>query len=204
MLTREQIRQTYNQLAPSYNRATLLEEYLFGVKRLRRRFFQGASGKILEVAAGTGKNLPYFRSDDITAVDLSVGMLQVARQAVNQSSTQVKFAIMNAENLGFADHVFDTVVSSLSTCTFPDPIKALGEMGRVCKADGHILLLEHGRSKYRLINAYLDRYAERHYQVAGCRWNQEPPDLVEQSGLRVLSVQRFFFGVFYAIEAVPA
>lgn len=33
------VRQLYNQLAPSYNQLTLIEDYLFGVNRLCRRFF---------------------------------------------------------------------------------------------------------------------------------------------------------------------
>jgi ubiquinone/menaquinone biosynthesis C-methylase UbiE len=51
-----------------------------------------------------------------------------------------------AEPLPFEDESFDTAVSSLSLCTFPDPVRALRQMARVCRADGRILLLDHGRS----------------------------------------------------------
>lgn len=203
MLTSENIRQIYNQYAPRYNKLTLIEEYLFGVKRLRRRLFQNASGTVLEVAAGTGKNFPYFRSDDLTAIDLSIGMLGEARKVARNSGAEITLAVMSAENLGFADQSFDTVVSTLSTCTFPDPVMALREMSRVCKPDGRILLLEHGRSKYQRINAYLDRSAESHYRIAGCRWNQTPLDHVQKAGLRITHIKRFFFGIFYMIEIAP-
>jgi len=53
---------------------------------------------------------------------------------------------MDAQALEFPDDSFDTVISSFSTCTFPDPIAALHEMERVCTPDGEILLLEHRRS----------------------------------------------------------
>ena len=53
---------------------------------------------------------------------------------------------MDAEHLAFKDGSFDTVVSTLGTCTFPDPVEALREMRRVCRPGGTVLLLEHGRS----------------------------------------------------------
>jgi ubiquinone/menaquinone biosynthesis C-methylase UbiE len=58
----------------------------------------------------------------------------------------VSFLLADAESLPFSDSTFDVVVSSLSTCTFSDPVIALQEMGRVCGPKGQVLLLEHGRS----------------------------------------------------------
>ncbi|NIN33964.1 MAG: methyltransferase domain-containing protein, partial [Gammaproteobacteria bacterium] len=95
----------------------------------------------------------------------------------------VDLHVMDAESLTFADNSFDTVVSALSTCTFPDPIAALREMNRVCKPTGQILLVEHGRSSLRPLAHYQDRNAHAHYEKsAGCRWNQEPDQLVMAAG----------------------
>jgi hypothetical protein len=65
------------------------------------------------------------------------------------------------------------------------------------------LLLEHGRSSWGLFGRYQDHAAHRHFETAGCRWNQEPLDLVRAGGLVVTAHRRSFFGVFHTIEAHP-
>ena len=110
--------------------------------------------------------------------------------------------VMDAQKLDFADGTFDTVTSSLSTCTFPDPIQALREMKRVCRTDGLILVLEHGHSNLPWFANYQDRHVLQHYQQnAGCRWNQDPPDLVKEAGLKILHSKRFGLGMFHTIVA---
>src|SRR5437870_13104288 len=120
---------------------------LLGVSRLRRRLLRRASGQVLEVAVGTGKNLRYYpRGCQIIAVDLSREMLNIARKRAGKLSIDVSLLLADAQALPFSDHSFDTVVSSLGTCTFPEPVIALQEMARVCRTDGRVLLVEHGRS----------------------------------------------------------
>jgi ubiquinone/menaquinone biosynthesis C-methylase UbiE len=97
-----------------------------------RKLIQKASGKVLEVAVGTGKNLPHYPNGcAITAIDLSPKMPQCGaseRTALNLDAT---FHVMDAEALDFPDSSFDTVVSTLSTCTFPDPSSVAGDGARV-------------------------------------------------------------------------
>jgi ubiquinone/menaquinone biosynthesis C-methylase UbiE len=141
---------------------------------------------------------------DITAVDLSPNMLDIARSNARQQGLTVNFAAMDAEHLDFPDGSFDTVVSTLSTCTFPNPINALEEMKRVCRPDGLILLLEHGHSILPWLAKYQDRHEFQHYEAnAGCRWNQEPLDLVKAAGLKVVKNKRNVLGIFHTIEAAP-
>ena len=131
----------YDRFAPWYD---WLEGILnlLGLSRLRRMLLRQASGKVLEVAVGTGKNLSYYPPDcRIIALDLSKGMLSVARRRAAKLSMHVFFSLADAEALPFPDKSFDTVVSSLSTCTFPNPVAALEEMARVCRTGGKVLLL---------------------------------------------------------------
>jgi ubiquinone/menaquinone biosynthesis C-methylase UbiE len=178
---------------------------LLGVKRLRRRLLRQASGKVLEVAVGTGKNLQYYSGGcRIIGIDVSREMLNVARKRAARLSTDVSFLLGDAEALPFSDHSFDTVVSSLSTCTFPNPGAALKEMARVCRPGGRILLLEHGRSDRDWLGCWQDRRADRHAKQFGCHWNRESLNLVREAGLKVNQAQRVFFGIFHQIEAEPA
>ncbi len=204
-LTKDELQQRYDSLAPVYSRGMWVENHVFGVQRLRASLMVKATGKVLDVACGTGENFPYFKMvTDITAIDLSPQMLDIARARAEKLGLTADCRLMDAEALDFPDKVFDTVVSALSTCTFPDPLAALREMGRVCRANGRILLLEHGRSRMNWLAHHQDRNAHQHFQKAGCRWNQQPHELVQAAGLRIISDHRMFFGIFHAIEAVPA
>ena len=139
-------------------------------------------------------------------VNPQLGHFPVHRLAVDlhQAGDLVHVAVMDAEQLEFPDASFDTVVSTLSTCTFPNPVKALQEMKRVCRKDGLILLLEHGHSSMRWLADYQDRHVLKHYQQhAGCRWNQDPWDLINAAGLKMVNSKRFGLGMFYSIEATP-
>jgi ubiquinone/menaquinone biosynthesis C-methylase UbiE len=109
----------------------------------------------------------------------------------------------DAEVLPFSDELFDTVVSSLSTCTFPNPVRALREMARVCKPAGRILLLEHGRSDREWLARWQDRNVDKFAKPLGCHWNREPLKLVREAGLKVHAANRRFFGIFHTIEAAP-
>jgi ubiquinone/menaquinone biosynthesis C-methylase UbiE len=95
----------------------------------------------------------------------------------------------DAENLPFRDKSFDTVVSSLSTCTFPDPVAALEETARVCSLAGKVLLLEHGRSDCERIGRWQDRHEDLFAEPFGCHWNREPLRLVRDAGLKVISAR---------------
>ncbi|MFW6079739.1 MAG: class I SAM-dependent methyltransferase [Gemmatimonadota bacterium] len=203
-MRKREIRQKYDEAVRWYDLAEALPE-LLGVRRWRREVFGRAEGRVLEVACGTGKNFRWYadRADGIVAVDLSEGMLAKARERAQALGADVRFAVMDAELLALRDAAFDTVLSSLTTCTFTDPVRALREMSRVCRPDGRILLLEHGRSDREWIGRLQDRFAEGHYRRMACRWNREPHELVRESGLRPVERRRTFFGVFHIMELAP-
>lgn len=76
-------------------------------------------------------------------------------------------------------------------------------MERVCKADGQILLLEHGKSHYDWLNRILDKNLHMHVQRWGCIWNRDIEKMVEEAGLDIVSSHRFHFGTTYVITARP-
>jgi len=198
-----ELAEKYDRFARWYNWLESIPN-LVGLSRLRRLLLRRASGKVLEVAVGTGKNLSYYPPDcRIVALDLSSGMLKVARTHATKLSRHVSFLVADAGALPFPDESFDTVVSSLSTCTFPNPVAALEAMARVCRREGRVLLLEHGRSDHDRLGRCQDRHAEQFAKPLGCHWNREPLDIVRKAGLKVISARRFFFGIFHQIEAAP-
>jgi ubiquinone/menaquinone biosynthesis C-methylase UbiE len=201
--TARELQQKYDRFARWYDWCDLIVEVL-GAARGRRALLQRARGKVLEVAAGTGRNLPYYPPGcDITAVDLSPAMLEVARRRARRLGRPVRFALMDAERLAFRDHAFDTVVSTMSLCTIPHPVSALREMARVCRPDGRLLFLEHGRSDREWLARWQDRTAEKHARQLGCYWNRRPLDLVREAGIPVVTGRKAVWGIFHLIEAAP-
>lgn len=198
------IRQKYDKIgAWQYDLCQIPIDF-FITDQWRRRHFAKAKGKILEVAAGSGKNLHFYpRNADLLLTDYSSDMLERAQRRADKLKRTIKTQIMDAENLDLPDHSFDTVVSSLSICTYPDPIKALREIARVCKPDGQILLLEHGRSVIPWVHAIQKRFAKPLVPGDPHHWDRQPLELVKQASLKVLSSHNAFWGIFYIIKAKP-
>lgn len=203
LLTKNEIKDRYDGFARWYDVVEAIPEF-FGVRALRRKLSAQVKGKTLEVAAGSGKNLRLLPDDiDLVAGDISKEMLNIADRKARKLGMKPVYTLLDAENLPFQDNTFDTVFSTLSTCTFPDPELAIREMSRVCKPDGQILLLEHGRSSNRLIGWYQDARAERHASQFGCQWNRHPVETARNAGLDLVECRTHFFDIFAVMEARP-
>ncbi|WP_276259665.1 class I SAM-dependent methyltransferase [Haloglomus litoreum] len=201
-MSADEIADAYAEVADGLARWQWLDRLVAG--RYRRRQFSSAEGRVLDVACGTGQN---FRSlqdtSEVVGIDVSEAMLTHAREELARRPVSGTVRQMDAQRLAFEDDRFDTVVSSFSTCTFPDPAAALREMERVCRPDGQILLLEHSRSDVAPLAWLQDRRADSHYEKAGCRLDHEPLTTVREAGLVVENVRRWFFGLVTAIDVVP-
>jgi ubiquinone/menaquinone biosynthesis C-methylase UbiE len=195
----------HNRAARTYINTEWSREVLFGVAARRRTLFSQARGRVLDVGCGYGINFSYLtNATEIMGIDFSPVMLAQGRERMGASKIPVDLREGDAEALDFPDDSFDTVISSLSTCSFFNPITALQEIRRVCKPHGQVLLIEHGRSTWGWIAAYQDRHLYEQMEQGGCRWNQEPQELVQQAGLQILSAKRDMFGIFHTMRVSPA
>eukprot|EP01104_Vermistella_antarctica_P003312 TRINITY_DN13486_c0_g1_i1.p1 TRINITY_DN13486_c0_g1~~TRINITY_DN13486_c0_g1_i1.p1 ORF type:complete len:276 (+),score=47.52 TRINITY_DN13486_c0_g1_i1:170-997(+) len=196
----------YDTLAPTYDKKMDREERMSGITSARKRLVSKAKGEVLEVACGTGRNVKFYdhaRVTHLTFVDNSEGMLKKAAFAKNAtistpssslssssspstpSSSSLPpptvFQVASVDRLPFGDNSFDSVVQTFGLCSVSDPSLSLQEMARVCRPGGHILLLEHGTSKYSILNNYLDRKAPRHARMWGCWFNRDIGSIVSMS-----------------------
>jgi len=198
----EEIEAVYEDMAPRFARFEPLDRLFTG--RYREQLFFRASGRVLDVACGTGINFRYLPEDvELVGLDLSEPMLERAREQAAELGRDADLRRADATELPFDDDSFDTVISSLSTCTFPEPVAVLREMDRVCRPDGRILLLEHGRSSLGPVARFQDWWAPRHFESTGCRWNQEPAELVAEAGFDDFDVRKRVLGIITTLRIRP-
>jgi ubiquinone/menaquinone biosynthesis C-methylase UbiE len=161
----------------------------------RRRLVADATGEVLEIGAGTGKNLPHYRAATrVVALEPEPGMRARAVEAARHASVPVEVAEGDATRLTYADEAFDTVVASLVLCTVPDPGLALAEARRVLRPGGTLRFYEHVRAEDPALARWQDRLGRPWSWIGrGCRANQDTVALIETAGFKVGELDRFSF-----------
>lgn len=164
---------------------------------LRSRLLQAARGRVLEIGFGAGGNLPYYPKDiELVAVDFSPAMLEKAKQA-NDRLYQLKVTYVegDVEDVTLPEQSFDTVVSTLSLCAVPHPDRVLARLGRWCKPEGQVLLMEHGRSSNRVLALAQNVLDPLLYRWVGCHHDRDFPALVEAAPLQIIRSERHMAGI---------
>ena len=172
---------------------------------LRQKVLGQATGKVLEVGVGTGKNLAFYttRCIDVTGIDLSPGMLNKAKARVKDTSVPVRLLEMDVQHMIFPDASFDTVVATCVFCSVPDPVKGLQEIRRVCKPGGQVLLLEHVRSNNPLLGKLMDIIDPLTVRMMGPHINRRTVENVAAAGLHINSVENQKSKIIKYIKAQP-
>ncbi len=203
MTTTDRVRQVYERLARGYDLGIPVMERVLGMRAGRAWLCGATAGKVLEVGIGTGRNLPYYPPEvELTGIDLSPAMLVLARQGAQKLQRSVEFLEGDATALPFADSSFDAVVSALTLCTVPDPVRAVHEALRVLRPGGEFRCLEHGRSSGLVVDALLrllDGLAQR-FEADHLR--REPDRILEAAGARIRELHRSRAGVVWRVCAV--
>jgi ubiquinone/menaquinone biosynthesis C-methylase UbiE len=164
-----------------------------GMARRRGNLLTQASGRVLELGAGTGLNLRHYPEavDELVLTEPAAPMLARLKRRVWRSGRDCSVVPAAAEALPFEDDRFDTVVSTLVLCTVADPGRAIEEIARVLRPGGHLLFLEHVRSDSRRLARWQDRlHRPWHAFAAGCHANRATVELLRESVLRVDEVER--------------
>ncbi|MGH3518405.1 MAG: class I SAM-dependent methyltransferase [Haloechinothrix sp.] len=162
-----------------------------------------ATGEVLEVAIGTGLNLSAYPADvKLTGIDLSEGMLTIARTRAAKLNRDVDLEQGNAHALPFDDATFDTVVCTFGLCAIPDIDAAIDEMRRVLRPGGRVILVDHVESSSRLARGVQRLLEVVTIPLGGEHFLRRPLNEVRDAGFDIERVQRFKLGLVERLVAV--
>ena len=195
----------YSRIAKLYDLFECpIEKLLF--KKLRKEAVSFAYGHVLEVGVGTGKNLLYYnKSVNLTAIDFSPGMLEIAKKKKTEVNLKAfKLYEMDVQDLKCKDNTYDTVISTFVFCTVPEPISGLKEVYRVLKPEGKVIFLEHMKSKYFVLNIFLYLMNIVSTKLLGTSMTRETQKNIEQAGFTIVSVEHKLFDIVRLIIATKS
>ncbi len=161
----------------------------------RKKCLAGVSGTVLEVGFGSGLNLPWYPSGvtRLVAVDPSTEGAKLARKRIARAPFPVEYVPLAGEDIAAPDATFDSVVSTFTLCSIPDPATALAQMRRVLKPGGRFFLVEHGLSAEPKIRRIQDRLnGLQRCLCGGCNLNRDVERLVRDAGFEFVQREKYY------------
>ncbi len=159
----------------------------------RTRLIPLASGVVLEIGAGSALNLPFYGPAvrKLYALDPSRELWRLGRRRVQDVPFPIEFLQSSAESIPLGTATMDTVVSTWTLCTIPDPSAALEEMRRVLRPHGTLVFIEHGSSPDARVRAWQKRLNPLWKRVAGgCHLDRQIERLIGRAGFQISTLER--------------
>jgi len=174
------------------------------LRKWRQELLRHAKGDVLELAVGAGANFPYYPAEvNVTATDFSPEMLKKAQVAATEHDLAVQFMLADIDKLEFPDHSFDTIVSSLSFCSYEQPLHVMQKLKRWCKPNGNILIIEHGISSYPVVSFMQRMLDPLMFRFIGCHHTRNILDLVRQSGMLITHEECHMLKMVHILQVKP-
>jgi len=191
----------YDRVARFYDCTNILMESFFS--KHRKQLLCRARGHVLEVGVGTGNSFKdYPPGKQLTAVDISHEMFRRAKDKVKNFNGNVELRRENVERLPFRDEAFATIFTSCVFCSVNDPIKGLKELRRVLKKDGELLMLEHVRSKGRVLGYLMDKLNPLVTRYGVDNINRDTEENLRKAGFKIEQERNLAYDIVKAIVAV--
>lgn len=178
----------YDRALAGTERAGLADE--------RARLLSQASGRTLEIGAGTGHNLPHYTEavSELVLTEPDPHMAKRLRERIAAEPPRVDNVTVveaPAEHLPFEDAEFETAVSTLVLCTVEDPAAAVNEVKRVLAEGGALLFIEHVRAEDAGAARFQDLIERPWGWVAGgCHPNRASGERIIEAGFWIERLER--------------
>ncbi|MEV5569222.1 methyltransferase domain-containing protein [Spirillospora sp. NPDC052269] len=203
--TNERVLEVFDAIADRYDRQmATCERWLFPGSRA---WVTGnAAGRVVEIAVGTGLNLPLYpeAARSVVGIDLSEAMLDVARKRVEEEKLgdRVELRRDDAQHLHLPDGCADTVVSTFTLCSIPDADAAVREAFRLLRPGGRFVLAEHGPSSNIAVRTLMRLVEPLILRLSADHLTRDPRPMLSRAGFRIEHVTRGRLGVSFRILAV--
>ncbi len=147
--------------------------------------------KVLDVATGTGY-MAIAIADvgaEVIATDFTLEMLLKSRTAL-EGRGKTGLALADADRLAFMDNSFDAVTCRVSVHHFANPQLAIGEMARVCKTGGRVMIMDVVSSEDKSKSDLHNQMGKLRDQSEVRQWQcSEIERMVKKAGLTVTKVE---------------
>ncbi len=165
---KDQVADMFNNIACRYdflNRFLSAGIDIWWRKKAIRQLIKLRPKNILDVATGTADvaimTTAILHPDKITGIDISDGMLEIGRIKIKKRGLEKTIELLNgdSETIKFADNSFDAVTVAFGVRNFENLEKGLGEIKRVLKPGGKLVILEFSQPQIagvkQLYNMYM-------------------------------------------------
>ena len=171
------VRGVFESVAQRYD--VMNDVMSLGVHRLWKRHFVATCGlrpgdRVLDLAGGTGDMSALMaravgRQGQVILSDINDAMLGVGRARMEDKGIvgNLRYALLNAEQLPFADAQFDAVTIAFGLRNVTDQPAALREMHRVLKPGGQAHILEFSKVRAEPLRKLYDGYSFNALPVMG-------------------------------------
>ncbi len=164
-----------------------------GLGAHRERLLSTAAGRVIEIGAGTGANLPFYGDavSDLVVCEPAEPMARRLERKLALSGRSIRVVRAPAENLPVENARFDVAVSTLVLCTVGDPQRALAELHRVLKPGGRLLFVEHVRAEEPRLARWQDRLNFLQKRIGqGCNCNRDTVGSITAAGFAIANLTR--------------
>jgi len=183
-------KRTFSILAPFYDLSAIVLSFgmILWVRDRAVAFANARPGsRILDIATGTGKQAFAFAKKGyaVTGIDMSEAMLSVANK--KNIYHNLKFEIGDATLLRFEDSSFDVCCISFALHDMPLSIrkKVLGEIARVLRPGGMIIIVDYALPKNRIFRFFIYNFVRLWEKYYSEFIKSDLDSLLSASGIRI-------------------